>query len=175
MRRYKFLPHAGEHELRVDADPPIKNYVLLAQQALNADEKRDGLGRTRPAIESLTEQLWTWMGRRGDGRLELKLPGPRSPWELNDKCLKLRSALDRMSAQYPNVVAAVAAVGELLSANGVSIEWGYLNSGTHDSRREASLIVQLSARLSKLSLRSIKRLSRCETARGQNATRAAQG
>ncbi|CAM5564351.1 AAA family ATPase [Rhodanobacter lindaniclasticus] len=136
IRRYKFLPHAGEHELRVDADPPIKNYVLLAQQALNADEKRDGLRHTRPAIESLTDQLWTWMGRRGDGRLELKLPGPRSPWELNNKCLKLRSALNRMSAQYPNVVAAVAALDKLLSVNGVSIEWGYLNSGTHDSRRE---------------------------------------
>ncbi|CAM5604753.1 hypothetical protein RLIN73S_06787 [Rhodanobacter lindaniclasticus] len=136
IRRYKFLPHAGEHELRVDADPPIKNYVLLAQQALNADEKRDGLRHTRPAIESLTDQLWTWMGRRGDGRLELKLPGPRSPWELNNKCLKLRSALNRMSAQYPNVVAAVAALDKLLSVNGVSIEWGYLNSGTHDSQRD---------------------------------------
>jgi uncharacterized protein with PIN domain/energy-coupling factor transporter ATP-binding protein EcfA2 len=136
IKRYKFLPHAGGHELRVDADPPIKNYVLLARQALDAGEKRDGLRHARPAIESLTDQLWTWMGRRGDGRLELKLPGPRSPWELNNKCAKLRSALNRMTAQHPNVAAAVTALDRLLGVNGTSIEWSYLNSGTHDAQRD---------------------------------------
>ena len=34
IKRYKFLPHAGEHELRVDTDPATKNYVLLASRAL---------------------------------------------------------------------------------------------------------------------------------------------
>ncbi|MBN0756429.1 ATPase, partial [Pseudomonas aeruginosa] len=48
IKRYKFLPHQGEHELRVDSDPPAKNYVLLAQQALAADEKREALRQARP-------------------------------------------------------------------------------------------------------------------------------
>lgn len=136
IKRYKFLPHVGEHELRVDADPAVKNYVLLARQALAEDEKRDALRHTRPAIESLTDQLWTWMGRRSDCRLELKLPGPRSQWELNNKCLKLRSALNRTIAQFPNVAATIVPLDRLLGVNGASIEWGYLNSGTHDAQRD---------------------------------------
>jgi energy-coupling factor transporter ATP-binding protein EcfA2 len=136
IKRYKFLPHQGEHELRVDGDPPTKNYVLLAQQALAADEKREALRQARPALESLTDRLWTWLGRRADGRIDIKLGGPRSPWELNNKCTKLRTAVDRIAAQYAGAPDAVAALVRLLNVNGASIEWGYLNSGVHDSQRD---------------------------------------
>jgi len=136
IKRYKFLPHQGEHELRVDSDPPTKNYVLLAQQALADDEKREALRQARPALESLTDRLWTWLSRRGDGRLEIKLGGPRSPWELNNKCSKLKSAVARVAVQYPGAQQAVDALTALLSVNGASIEWGYLNSGVHDSQRD---------------------------------------
>lgn len=136
IKRYRFLPHHGEHELRVDSDPPTKNYVLLAQQALAADEKREALRHARPALESLTDRLWTWMGRRGDGRIDIKLGGPRSPWELNNKCTKLRSAVDRIAAQHVGAPDAVAALVRLLNVNGASIEWGYLNSGVHDAQRD---------------------------------------
>lgn len=136
IKRYKFLPHQGEHALRVDSDPPTKNYVLLAQQALAADEKREALRHARPALESLTDRLWTWLSRRADGRIEIKLGGPRSPWELNNKCSKLRSAVDRIAAQHAGAPQAVAALVALLSVSGTSIEWGYLNSGVHDSQRD---------------------------------------
>ncbi len=136
IKRYKFLPHQGEHELRVDSDPPTNNYVLLAQQALAADEKREALRQARPALESLTDRLWTWLGRRGDGRIDIKLGGPRSPWELNNKCSKLRSAVDRIAAQHAGAPQAVAALTALLNVSGTSIEWSYLNSGVHDSQRD---------------------------------------
>jgi energy-coupling factor transporter ATP-binding protein EcfA2 len=136
IKRYRFLPHNGEHELRVDSDPPTKNYVLLAQQALAADEKREALRQARPALESLTDRLWTWMGRRSDGRIDIKLGGPRSPWELNNKCTKLRSAVDRIAAQHAGAPDAVAALTRLLNVSGTSIEWGYLNSGVHDAQRD---------------------------------------
>ncbi|HHW1632075.1 TPA: AAA family ATPase [Pseudomonas aeruginosa] len=136
IKRYKFLPHQGEHELRVDSDPPTKNYVLLAQQALAADEKREALRQARPALESLTDRLWTWLGRRADGRIELKLGGPRSPWELNNKCAKLRSAVDRISAQHAGAPDVVVALTRLLGVGAGSIEWGCLNSGVHDSQRD---------------------------------------
>jgi energy-coupling factor transporter ATP-binding protein EcfA2 len=135
IKRYKFLPHEGEHELRVDGDPPTKNYVLLAQQALAADEKREALRQARPALESLTDRLWTWLGRRADGRIDIKLGGPRVPWELNNKCTKLRAAVARIAGQYPGASDAVAALDRLLNVNGTSIEWGCLNSGVHDSQR----------------------------------------
>lgn len=136
IKRYKFLPHYGEHELRVDSDPPAKNYVLLAQQALAIDEKREALRRARPALESLTDRLWTWLGRRADGRIELKLAGPRLPWELNNKCTKLRSAVDRIAAQYAGAPVVVAALTRLLGVGVGSIEWGYLNRGVHDAQRD---------------------------------------
>lgn len=136
VKRYKFLPHEGEHELRVDSNPPTKNYVLLAQQALAADEKREALRQARPALESLTDRLWTWLGRRADGRIDIKLGGPRSPWELNNKCSKLRSAVDRIAAQHAGAPQAVAALAAMLNVSGASIEWGYLNSGVHDAQRD---------------------------------------
>lgn len=126
----------SEHDLRVDSDPPTKNYVLLAHASLAADEKRDALRHSRPAIESLTDRLWTWLGRRGDGRLELKLAGPRAKWELNNKCTKLRGALARLPNPNPAILSVIAALDDLLGINGGAIEWGYLNSGTHDAERD---------------------------------------
>lgn len=136
IKRYKFLPHNGEHELRVDSIPPTKNYVLLAQQALAEDEKREALRQARPALESLTDRIWTWLGRRTDGRIEIKLGGPRSPWELNNKCGKLRSAVGRIAGQYAGATEVVTTLDRLLGVGAGSIEWGYLNSGVHDSQRD---------------------------------------
>jgi RecF/RecN/SMC N terminal domain len=136
IKIYKFLPHQGEHHLRVDTNPPTKNYVIRAQQSFDNDDKRDALYYSRAAIESLTDRLWTWMGRCGDGRIELKLSGPRSPWELNNKCNKIRSSLRRSPNQSEGILASVGALDSLLGVANGSIEWGYLNSGTHDSQRD---------------------------------------
>lgn len=136
IKTYKFLPHEGDHHLRVDTNPPTKNYVLLAQTSLATDDKRDALRHSRPAIESLTDRLWTWLGRRGDGNLELRLGGPRAKWELNNKCMKLRGALGRIQNPPAAIAAILAALDSLLGVNGGSIEWSYLNSGTHDAQRD---------------------------------------
>jgi hypothetical protein len=55
---------------------------------------------------------------------------------LNNKCTKLRSAVDRIAALHTGAPQAVAALAALLSVSGTSIEWGYLNSGVHDSQRD---------------------------------------
>jgi hypothetical protein len=135
VKRFKFLPHTGDHDLNVDTDPPTKNYVLQAQASHARDERRDALGHARRAIESLTDQLWRWFGNRVDGRIELRLSGPGAPWELNNKCQKLRSAVGRITERFPETAPAVAALTTLTGVAGTSIEWGYLNSGTHDSER----------------------------------------
>ena len=135
VRCYKFLPGNGDHELAVDTAPPTKNYVLLAQLASQRDDKREALRQARPALESLTDRLWSWLGRHGDGRIELKLAGPRANWELNNKCSKLRSAI-RNRADPPAVLDAHGALDALLGVNGNSIEWGYLNSGVHDAEQD---------------------------------------
>lgn len=136
VKRYKFLPHLGEHELRVDGDPPTKNYVLLAQRARDADDKRDALKHSRSALESLTDRLWKWLGNRGVGRIELKLDGPRGHWELNNKCSKLRATAGRLAGQFEALGPVVNALDVLLGVSRTSIEWGYLNGGVHDSERD---------------------------------------
>jgi len=133
---YKFLPHQGEHHLRVDTSPPTKNYVLRAQQAFANDDKREALYYSRAALESLTDRLWIWMGRRGYGEIELKLSGPRSRWELNNKCNKIRSSLRKNQIQSDAIASSVGSLNALLGIAGGSIEWGYLNGGTHDSQRD---------------------------------------
>lgn len=133
---YKFLPHLNDHELRVDSNPETKNYVLLAAAAVESDDRRDALRHSRAGLESLTDRLWTWLGRRGDGRLELKISGPRSPIELNNKCLKLRSSLQRIQPMSQPLAECVEALNVLLNVSGASIEWSYLNAGTHDSQRD---------------------------------------
>lgn len=136
IKVYKFLPRQGEHHLRIDTDPPTKNYVLLAQASLAAEEKRDALRHSRPAIESLTDRLWTWLGNQGDGSLDLQLRGPRAKWELFNKCTKLRIALNRMPNPRPALPVVVAALDDLLGIRAGSIEWGYLNGAVHDAQRD---------------------------------------
>ncbi|AWY39034.1 ATPase [Pseudomonas putida] len=136
IRRYRFLPHQGEHHLRIDTDPPTKNYVSLAQASVQAEEKRDALRHSRAAIESLTDRAWTWLGKRYDGKLELKLSGPRANWELNNKCIKLRAALGRIPDHAPGLQSILSGLDALLQRSGTSIEWHYLNGGTHDSQRD---------------------------------------
>jgi len=136
IKRFKFLPHLGEHELRVDADPPMKNYVLAAQNALADDDKRDALRQARPAIESLTDRLWRWMDRRGLGAIDLTLTGPRAKWELNNKCVRIRAALRRIDNASAGIQQALAALDALLGVQGGAIEWRYLNAGTHDAEQD---------------------------------------
>ncbi|RMN27860.1 hypothetical protein ALQ64_03977 [Pseudomonas cannabina] len=136
IRLYRFLPHQGEYHLRIDTDPPTKNYVLLAQASVHAEEKREALRHSRAAIESLTDRAWTWLGKKHDGALEIKLSGPRANWELNNKCVKLRSAMRKIPNPHQGVQAILAGLDALLDRSGTSIEWRYLNGGTHDSQRD---------------------------------------
>lgn len=48
----------------------------------------------------------------------------------------LRAAVDRIAGQYAGAPQVVAALTRLLGVGAGSIEWGYLNSGVHDSQRD---------------------------------------
>lgn len=136
--RYHFLPHLGEYHLRVDTAPPSKNYVLLAQEAVSNHQKRDALRNARAALESLTDRIWKWLGKIGDGELDLTLNRPGAPVELYNKCGKLLSALKKqqLAVTYPAAVGMMTGLNGLLGVGGQSIEWTYLNKGTHDETRD---------------------------------------
>jgi hypothetical protein len=135
IKRFKFLTHLGEHELRIDTDPPSKNYIVLARQSLDQDEKRDALRQARAAIESLTDRIWRKLDRYTNPRLELKLAGPGANIELNNKCAQLRSVMRRLQNVPPAIVAFQGALDQVLGIRETAIEWHYLNGGTHDSQR----------------------------------------
>ena len=136
--RYHFLPHLGEYHLRVDTAPPSKNYVLLAQVAASNHQKRDALRNARAALESLTDRIWKWLGKHGDGELDLKLNRPGAPVELYNKCGKLLSALKKqqLAVTYPAAGCMMTGLNGLLGVGGQSIEWTYLNKATHDETRD---------------------------------------
>lgn len=136
--RYDFLPHLGEYRLRVDTAPPSKNYVLLAQEAASKHQKRDALRNARAALESLTDRIWKWLGKFGDGELDLKLNRPGAPVELYNKCGKLLSALKKqqLGITYPAAEGMMTGLSGLLGVGGQSIEWMSLNKGTHDETRD---------------------------------------
>lgn len=138
ISRYHFLPHLGEYQLRVDTAPPSKNYVLLAQEAVANHEKRDALRNARAALESLTDRIWKWLGKIGDGSLDLKMDRPGAPIELYNKCGKLVSALKKqqLAITYTAAEEMINGLSALLGISGQSIEWYYLNAGTHDSTRD---------------------------------------
>lgn len=56
--------------------------------------------------------------------------------ELNNKCIKLRSGLGRIQDPPQGLQEILSGLDALLRVSGTSIEWNYLNSGTHDSQRE---------------------------------------
>ena len=134
IKSYKFLPHDGSHELVVDTNPPTKNYVLLAQQAIGADERRDALRFARPGLESVTDRLWKWLPKYGDARLDIKFTGPNGHLELHNKCLKLRKALEGIKDRHNAIPTMIEAMDRVLR-DGNSVEWQYLNGGVHDSTR----------------------------------------
>ena len=136
--RYHFLPHLGEYHLRVDTEPPSKNYLLLAQEALSNHQKRDALRNARAALESLTDRIWKWLGKIGDGELDLTLNRPGAPVGLYNKCGKLLSALKKqqLAAAYPAAGGMITGLNGLLGVGGQSIEWRSLNKGTHDETRD---------------------------------------
>ena len=138
ISRYHFLPHLGEYHLRVDTAPPSKNYVLLAREAASNYQKRDALRHARAALESLTDRIWKWLAKNADGELDLKLNRPGAPVELHNKCGKLLSALKRqqLALTYPAAGEMVIGLNGLLGIGGLSIEWTYLNKGTHDETRD---------------------------------------
>ena len=58
------------------------------------------------------------------------------PWELNNKCIQLRSAVRRIVGQRAEAAAVVTALNSLLGVGNGSVEWRNLNGGVHDAQRD---------------------------------------
>ena len=133
---YEILPHDGNHHPAVDTSPRTKNYVLNAQDYIARQDSRNALSESRRALESQSQRLWKWISNRISEPVEVKLKKPNEKPELNNLCTQLRKLLNKKHFSHECKASLIEALDALLGVNGNSLEWNYLNSGTHEDDRQ---------------------------------------
>jgi len=132
-QRLAFLPRIDEPHIQVDFKCAPRNYIEGALEHLRKNELRFALGKSRQALESLTTgRVWQYVSKHGDGNLSIKLRAANAPIGLRQLTEQLKTKIkkgDFTDAEKHNVLSPIE---QLLGINGDSLEWRYLNKGTHD-------------------------------------------
>jgi recombinational DNA repair ATPase RecF len=133
---YDFLPHRGDHMLRIETPAQTRNYIVRAREHFERAQLRDSLGESRRALEAATNRLWIWLRNKGRGEIKVKLTGPKARPELYDLTQALLTDLNDRTFEHNRKAALSTALGELLGIQPARIEWNYLNGGTHEAERD---------------------------------------
>ena len=132
-QRLAFLPRIDEPHIQVDFKCAPRNYIEGALEHFRKNELRFALGKSRQALESLTTgKVWQYVSKHGDGNLSIKLRAANAPIGLRQLTEQLKTKIkkgDFTDAEKHNVLSPIE---QLLGINGDSLEWRYLNKGTHD-------------------------------------------
>jgi len=137
-KSFVFLPHLDEPHIRIDFNCAPRNYILSARQHFDRGEIRDALSKSRKALEALTnDKVWKYVHRHGDGYLSIKLRAPSAPIELRNLTEQLKKQISKPDFADKNKDSILTPINTLLSLNGESREWRYLNKGTHDEQNRA--------------------------------------
>ncbi len=132
---YVFGPHQGDRHLNIDTKPRTRNYVLLAREALDRLEIREALTQSRKALEGQIDRLWRWLSDRGRGELKLIFKRHGAFSELRDRAQALHKDLTAQQFAHEKKAPLLEALNALLGINAGSLEWTYLNAGTHEADR----------------------------------------
>ena len=133
-----FLPQLDENHIRVDFNCAPRNYILAAQEHIGRLEVREALGKARQGLEALTKgKVWRYVSRHGDGNLSIKLRSANQPIELRNLTEQLKAKIAKGDFGHQDKGAILAPIERLLGPNGDSIEWRYLNKGTHEEEDRA--------------------------------------
>ena len=136
-KRYTFLPQSGDKHIQIDFQSSPRNYVLAAQEHLKKLECRDALAAARRALEVLTNKVWHYVSKHGDGNLSIKLRSSKAPIELRNLAEQLKSRLSQKEFIHVGKDSIQKPINKLLGLDGDSREWRYLNKGTHDESDKA--------------------------------------
>lgn len=132
-QRLAFLPRIDEPHIQVDFKCTPRNYIEGALEHFRKNELRFALSKSRQALESLTTgRVWQYVSKHGDGNLSIKLRAANAPIGLRQLTEQLKTKIkkgDFTDAEKHNVLSPIE---QLLGINGDSLEWRYLNKGTHD-------------------------------------------
>jgi hypothetical protein len=132
---YVFGPRGRERRLNIDTRPRTRNYVLLTRQSFDRLEIRDALAHARRALEGSTDRLWRWLSKRGRGELKLTFKGHGAHKELRNLTESLLRDIDVQGFEHERKGPIRAALTQLLGVQAGSLEWSYLNGGTHEADR----------------------------------------
>lgn len=132
---YELLPHDGNHHPAIDTSPRTKNYVLSAQDYMARQDSRNALSESRKALEGLSKRLWRWMSKFTPVPVKLTFHVPGGKPELRNMCEQLQGLLAKPHFVHERKVPLTNALNVLLRVDGNSLEWSYLNSGTHEDDR----------------------------------------
>jgi len=131
IKSFTFLPRLDVSHIRVDFKCTPRNYIVAARDHFNRNQIRDALTTSRKALESLTKnKLWKYVSKHGDGNLCLKLRSSTSPIELRNLTDQLRSKIGKGDFSDQSKSQVYDPLETLLG----SLEWGYLNTGTHEEQ-----------------------------------------
>jgi DNA sulfur modification protein DndD len=99
---------------------------------------RFALGKSRQALESLTTgKVWRYVSKHGDGNLSIKMRAANAPIELRQLTDQLKTKISKSDFTDPDKGNILSPIEILLGINGNSLEWRYLNKGTHDEVNRA--------------------------------------
>lgn len=130
-KRFSFLPQNGENHIQIDFSSEPRNYLLAAQSHFKKSQIRNSLTSARKAMEALSNDIWRYLDKHGDGNLSLKMRKPKAPIELRNLVEQLKKQLKKQPFVHDQKETILNALSSLLGINGNSREWGYLNKGTH--------------------------------------------
>jgi DNA sulfur modification protein DndD len=132
-QRLAFLPRIDEPHIQVDFNCAPRNYIEGALEHIRKNEIRFALGKSRQALESLTKgKVWRYVSKHGDGNLSIKLRTANAPIELRQLTDQLKTKINKGDFTDPDKHNVLSPIEQLLSVNGDSREWRYLNKGTHE-------------------------------------------
>ncbi|MEM5481795.1 hypothetical protein WNY97_18465 [Pseudoalteromonas fuliginea] len=132
-QRLAFLPRIDEPHIQVDFNCAPRNYIEGALEHIRKNEIRFALGKSRQALESLTKgKVWRYVSKHGDGNLSIKLRTANAPIELRQLTDQLKTKINKGDFTDPDKHNVLSPIEQLLGVNGDSLEWRYLNKGTHD-------------------------------------------
>ena len=125
VKSYRFVPSDSIEERGIKISVGnSKHYLLLAKKSLDEDARKDVASRCRQAIESISEQLWTRLGKKLNINLTVKMRSPGAKPDLSsvvDSLIKeiqgisglseLQTCFKQLKEKYP---------------------WSLLNKGIHE-------------------------------------------
>ncbi len=129
--KYELLPLDGDRHPVVRKTPRTKNYTLIAQEELKNQDYGEALSKVRKGLEFQTQELWRWMEKRGFGSLSITLDYYGMSPRLRNLCEAQSKALKKWKTDDPCKDSILDALNSLLGIGGQSLEWSYLNKGTH--------------------------------------------